>query len=275
MKQFLSVVLSILVFLLCTFSIVPDVKTERFFADGFNGATYEGSSTEIVDFARKDDEEISIKGAVPKYFNAGTYRNTCANIAGAILLGYYEKNYDELIPDFKAARVIRDKVLFATQTDAVQKVIDDLYVKMDTNIGGNGTTVNGFQSGLRQYVNEKGRNINYTAFVSNENLNIEQYKESIKNNIPVVLFVSKYTMIPLTEIYQNDYSDKYNKKIYGGDHVLVAYGIREIQYYNGTGGLIKSTILLMVATGYSQDALVYVQIDDRMRIIDGYSVNIY
>ena len=42
-----------------------------------------------------------------------------------------------------------------------------------------------------------------------------------------------------------------------------------------TGGLIKTSSLLMVATGYKQDALVYVQIDDRMRIIDGYSVNIY
>lgn len=274
MKQFLSVVLSILVFL-CTVSIVPNVEAERFFADGFNGATYEGSSTEVVDFGRKDDAEVSIKGALPKYSNAGIYRNTCANTAGAILLGYYEKSYDELIPNFKAARVIRDKVLFATQTDAVQKVIDELYVKMDTNNGGNGTTVNGFQNGLRQYVNEKGKNIEYTALVSNENLNIEQYKESIKNNIPVVLFVSKYTMIPLTGISQSGNSDTYNKKLYGGDHVLVAYGIREIQYYGNAGNLTKSTTLLMVATGYSQDPLVYVQIDDRMRIIDGYSVNIF
>lgn len=274
MKKFLSVFLSVFV-LLCAVSMIPEVKAERFFADGFNGSTYEGSSTEIVDFARKDDEEVSIKGALPKYSNAGTYRNTCANTAGAILLGYYEKSYDELIPNFKAARVIRDRVLFATQTDAVQKVIDDLYVKMDTNNGGNGTTVNGFQTGLRQYVTDKGRNIEYKKIVSNENLNIERYKEAIETNKPIVLFVSKYTMIPLTEIYQNDYSDKYNKKLYGGDHVLVAYGIREIQYYSSAGNLTKSTTLLMVATGYSQDPLVYVQIDDRMRIIDGYTINIY
>ena len=274
MKKFLSVFLSVLV-LLCAVSMIPEVKAERFFADGFNGSTYEGSSTEIVDFARKDDEEVSIKGAVPKYSNIGVYQNTCANTAGAILLGYYEKSYDELIPNFKAARVIRDKVLFATQTDAVQKVIDELYVKMDTNNGGNGTTINGFKNGLRQYVDEKGRNIEYTSIVSNEDLSIERYKEAIEVNKPIVLFVSKYTMIPLTEIYQNDYSDKYNKKLYGGDHVLVAYGIREIQYYSSAGNLTKSTTLLMVATGYSQDPLVYVQIDDRMRIIDGYTVNIY
>ena len=274
MKKFLSVFLSVFVFL-CAVSIVPEAKAERYFADGFNGATYEGSSTEIVDFARKDDEEVSIKGAVPKYSNAGTYRNTCANTAGAILLGYYEKSYDELIPNFKAARVIRDRVLFATQTDAVQKVIDELYVKMDTNNGGNGTTINGFQKGLSQYINEKGRNIEYTSIVSNENLNIESYKEAIEANKPIVLFVSKYTMIPLTGISQTSNSHKYEKNYYGGDHVLVAYGIREIRYYNETGKLIKSTTLLMAATGYSQDPLVYVQIDDRMRIIDGYTIKIY
>lgn len=274
MKKFLSVFLSFFVFL-CVVSVFPNAKAERYFADGFNGATYEGSSTEVVNFGRKDDDEVSIKGAVPKYSNVGVYRNTCANTAGAIFLGYYEKYYDELIPDFKSARVIRDRVIFAIQTDAVQKVIDELYVKMDTNIGGNGTTIKGFLNGLLQYVYEKGRDIEYTGLVSNENLNIEQYKELIKNDIPVVLFVSKYTMIPLTGISQSGNSDTYNKKHYGGDHVLVAYGIREIKYYNNVGGLIKTSYLLMVATGYKQDPLVYVQIDDRMRIIDGYSVKIF
>lgn len=274
MKQFVSIFMSMML-LLCVIAMVPDVNAERVFADGYNGSTYEGSSTETIDYYTKTDNEISIKGAVPKYHNTGSNRNTCANVAGSIVVGYYDKDYDELIPNFKAARIIRDRVIFSAQTDAVQNVIDDLYNKMDTNDTGNGTTVEGFKRGLEAYVEQQGRSITYEGLVSGERLNIEEYKQAINNEKPVALFVSKYTMIPISDLEQDNNTDVLDKLHYGGDHVLVGYGIREIKYYNQDGSLKKEVTLLMAATGYLQDPLVYIIIDDRMTIVDGYTVSIY
>lgn len=275
MKYFISICMSIVLI----FGVVGYVQapvSAMVFADGYNGSTYEGASVDTMAYDHKTDGEISIKGALPKYHNSGVNRNACANVAGSILLGYYDKNYDELIPNFKAARVIRDKVLFAGQTDAVQKVTDELYVKMKTNTTGDGTTVKDFKSGLESYVEQQDRHISYSSLVSRERLGIQKYKETIDNERPIVLFVSRYTMIDLYDgIKENNKSDTYNFLHYGGDHVLVGYGIREIKYYNKDGSLKDEINLLMVATGYYQDPLAYVIINDTMRIVDGYDVKIY
>lgn len=274
MKQAVSIFLSA-VLLICVVGSIPQLNTERVYADGYNGSTYESSSTELIEYHSKTDDESSIKGGLPKYSNGGTNYNTCANVAGATLLGYYDKDYGELIPAFDSARVIRDKILYSKQTSAVQTVIDELVVKMKTNQTGNGTTVNNFKNGLQLYVNEKGRNISYNSVMSSKRFNIEIYKKSIDNKQPVALFVSKYTMIPISDLKQNDQTDILRQDHFGGDHVLIGYGIREIRYFNKAGALMKQVTLLMAATGYKQTPLVYIKIDDRMQIIDGYNINIY
>lgn len=274
MKQMISVCMS-LVFLFGLAAYLPSAEGETFFADGYNGSTYEGTSYETITFSTKDDNELAIYGAVPKYSFVGTNLNTCANVAGGILLGYYDKDYNELIPNFEAVRIIRDKIIFADQTSAVQDVLDELYELMETNVGGPGTTVEGFKTGLREYVEDQGRNITYNSLVSSEELDIDDYKDAINNEKPVALFVSKYTMIALTGIDTVGNSDEYTMLHYGGAHVLIGYGIREIEYYNQDGSLKEKVTLLKVATGYSIDPLVYVIIDDRMQIIDGYEVTIY
>lgn len=274
MKKFLSVFLSVFVFL-CVISVVPKAKAERFFADGYNGSTYEGAGIEVISYSKKDDQEIYIAGGLPKYYNAGTNHNTCANVAGAIVLGYYDKEYDNLIMDFQAARTIRDKIIFSAQTNAVQTVIDDLYIKMQTNKGGEGTTIDCFKSGLQSYVQEKSMHIQYNSLVLNQELNFDLYKSAIDDKKPIVLFASKYTLVSLRGITENDKNDEYAKLYYGGDHVLIGYGIREINYYDEQGMLNRQVKCLLAATGYEQDSLAYILLDDRIKIIDGYSVSIY
>ena len=274
MKRFISICLC-LVLAAGVIGYVPSVNGAWFFADGYNGSTYEGSSTEIIRYGTKTDIENSMKGALPKYHDSGTNDNACANVAGSIILGFYDKDYDELIPNFKAARVIRDKIIFATQTQAVQDVIDDLHIRMKTNETGKGTTVEDFKTGLRSYVDQQGRDITYNPLVSKEQLDINGYKNSVNNKKPIVLFVSKYTMIDLNSIQESNQTDTYTLLHYGGNHVLVGYGIREIVYYNSNGSLQEKVTLLTVATGYYQDPLAYVVLDDTMRIIDVYEVEIY
>lgn len=274
MKKGLAVLLVMLV-IVGTMGFFPGSATEMVFADGYNGSTYEGAGVETITFSSKNDEEIFIDGGLPKYYDTSAeLKNTCANVAGAITLGYFDKDYDELIPNFKAARVIRDKVLFSTQTAAIQDVIIDLYQKMNTNSLGNGTSVEQFKNGLTQYVKEHGRNISYNQLVKNEQIDFDAYKRSVEEKKPIVLFVSKYTMLSITDFEKDSNTDELVMQYYGGDHVLIGYGIREISYFNADGSLKEQITFLRVATGYAQDALAYIRLDDRIRVIDGYTINI-
>lgn len=274
MKKLAALLLGV-VLALGSVGFFPAAAAEAYFADGYNGSTYEGSYIEIINYASKADSEIYIPGAVPKYYDTTALLNTCANTAGAILLGYYDGDYNNLIPNFESKRVILNKVLFSSMASPVQEVINDLYTRMGTNVGGAGTTVQGFKEGMQSYVQSKGRNISFTSVVSNGSINTSAYKNAVNSETPMALFVSKYSMLSLTCIDRYEEYDEYDVLKYGGNHVLIAYGIREIKYYDEYGAQFREVTLLQVATGYDEDPLVYVLVDDRIEFVDGYAVTIY
>ena len=160
--------------------------SQIYFADGYNGSSYIGSDSEIVNYFSKEDNEIKIEGALPKYSNEGVNYNTCANVAGTIILGYFDKDNNDLIPNFQASRLIRDKLIYTAQTEAVQNVIDCLYTKMSTNVGGVGTTIENFKAGLQSYVLEKNSDIQYLSLMDEEGINVNLYKNSIDDEKPSV-----------------------------------------------------------------------------------------
>lgn len=255
---------------------VNDSNETLYYGAGYNGATFIGTDTETITYATKEETEYSINGGLPTYYDTSTRQKTCANVAGAIVLGYYDKTYDELIYDFTSARVIRDRVIYYAQTDAVQSVMDNLYDTMETNsTSSGGTSVAGFQNGLRTYVNGKGRNITYSGTGQNNQLNKSAYIQSVQNNRPIALFVSKYSLIPILDFSISNTQDKLEKKYFSGNHVLISYGIKEINYYNANGTLKKQLTLLMVATGFRQEPLYYIELDSNSGMIESYSVNIY
>ena len=246
-----------------------------YFGSGYNGSVYEGSSTEYISYSTKSENEYAIKGGLPRYYDRGTNDNTCANVAGAIALGYYDKTYDELIPNFKAARVIKDKVIYSAPTEAVQAVIDKLYVSMETNgTSAGGTTISGFKNGLKSYVNDQGRSITYSSVGQNNKINRQAYIDSIEAERPVVLFMSGYSLLPVADFSDTSTRDKLEIKHYTGNHMLVACGLKEVKYYNSNGSLNQTLTLFIVSTGYSLDSICYLDVRGGS-LIDSYSINIY
>ena len=265
--------------LLCILSSVPHLTAEGnqtlYFSSEYNGSVYKGSSTEYISYSKKSESEEIIHSALPRYYNAGTNVNTCANVAGAIALGYYDKTFDELIPDFEAVRVIKDKVLYRAQTDAVQDVIDELYDRMDTNgTSAGGTTIAGFKNGLKSYVNSQGRSISYFSTGNNNNFNKQAYLKATREGQPVALFMSGYTLIPISDFSVSQTRDELYKMSYSGNHVLMGYGLKEIKYYNSNGTLKQTLTLLTVATGYNQDPLYYLDLG-ASGFVDSYAIDIY
>lgn len=276
MKTILCLIVT-LVTILSVNPLTAKVTDEQlYFGDEYNGAINTGSGTEYITYSTKEEEEYFINGGLPLYYDTSTRPKTCANVAGTIVLGYYDKTYDELIPNFSSARVIRDKVLYSTQTEAVQSVMDKLYVYMETNsTDAGGTSISGFKNGLKKYVNEQGRNFSYSGTGQNAQLNKSAYIQAIQNNNPIALFVSKYNLIPIKDFSVSATEDKLEKQYYSGNHVLMGYGIKEIRYYNAIGTLTRNLTLLMVATGYRQDPLYYIEMDSNNGMIDSFSIKIY
>lgn len=272
MKKFAALIMSIL--LAIPVFCMP-VNREMTFAEGYNGASLENSEFTSIPFSRKEEEEILINGGVPLYYDVSPRKNTCANVAGAIVLGYYDKSYDTLIENFSSARIIRDRVLYAKQTEAVDSTMARLYTLMKTNVTEGGTTVSNFKTGLQAYVEEQGRNIAYTQVIKNETLQERQYKLAIENERPIVLFVSKYTLISTTALDAESGAEEFYKQRYVGNHTVVCYGMRTIKYFDATGKLTEQMDLLKVATGYDHSPTGYILIDDYGTLVDGYEVNIY
>lgn len=146
---------------------------------------------------------------------------------------------------------------------------------MDTDSTSGGTTVAGFKNGLKSYINEKGKNVYYSVTGQSNQLNKTVFIQSIQNDRPVVLFVSKYTLIPIVDFSVSATEDKINKTKFEGNHVLVSYGLKEVKYYNSNGTLKKQLTLLMLATGFWQDPLYYIELNSSSSIIESYSINIY
>lgn len=263
MKNFISLAVSCIMGVFM-FSISPmQVSAEEicFADDGFNGSSFIRTEQEIINYAYKTETEDYISCSLPKYGEGSSRPNTCANIAGATLLGYYDKTYDEMIPNFTAGRTIRDKYIFNAKTSAVQDVIDDLYIRMATNTTGNGTTANNCRNGLASYINSKGRNVTYTNVVSGGTINYSLYDQAVNNETPMILFVSGYTLLKLGDFTESATQDVLNMSLYGGTHTVVAYGRKNIKYYNASNQLIREENFLRVATGYSTSPLVYIMVD--------------
>ena len=238
---------------------------EMTFADGFNGASWEETIEETVNFSYKQDEETFIEGTLPTYYDLSTYANTCAPVAGSIVLGYYDQYYDNLIENFTSTRVIFGMKLYNSQTEAVQTVINQLYSDMGTNNTEGGTTINGFKSGMTTYVGRKGRSVTFSQRV---------FKQSIQNEKPVVLFVSHYSLVDLTDLSEQTGTEDIFVQHYGGNHTLIGYGMRTVKYYNAASNLVRQLDLLAVATGFPDYPLAYIILDDYTNIIDGFEINI-
>ena len=106
-------------------------------------------------------------------------------------------------------------------------------------------------------------------------MNFSKYEDSIKQENPVVLFCSKYSLVSQMAFTAESGTEEFTLQHYIGNHVLIGYGIRTIKYYNSSGDLVHQLKLLAVGTGMSYGSLGYVLLDDYGTLIDGYKINIF
>ena len=223
-------------------------------------------TTEEITFTSRTENEVTTIGEFPMYYS-NNYSNVCGPVAGSMLVGFYDRYYENLIPDYTSYYTTTGKYKTYAPTQ-VADTISSLYTLMRTNVDDVGVSRTDFLNGLSDYVEDKGLTIQYTAIDSGSSFSYSAYKTSIDANKPVVLFCNN-VVLNTFGIYEN--SETIVSEPVSGGHIVVGYGYCEVEYYNGST-LFRSEKYMLVANGWSTIPLGYINIEEDYWYNNGYSV---
>ncbi len=218
-------------------------------------STYTTTTSETVNYTRKEESYEQTVNAVPLYYQTSQYPNSCGPTAGAIIVGFYDKYYENLIPDFNPC--ISTGAYKRNDRIYIPQLFGDLYTLMRTNVDDVGVSETDCLNGLTSYVVNHGRTINYTNIKSSNKVDENKYASAVHNNQPTILFCGKVDL-HLIATYSN--YDIVSKSEYVGAHIAVGYGIRTIKYYDGNN-VFRTDKYLQIAMGLSGNLSGLLKID--------------
>lgn len=237
------------------------------------GSSYKGSgvatyTSETISYTYRNENNTEIVKRHPAYHEDGVLQNACAAIAGTNIISYYDRYYENLIPNYTPGSKIGTMYLYKEQNGTVVSVMNQLNSDMQND--GSGTTLNQFKAGMTKYVNTKGLTITYESCVNNGSLNLLKVKENVEEGKPIVLFLSGYNLATIT-IGNN--TDSINYKMMDTNHVMVCFGIKEISYQLANGSS-RTNIYVQVATGLPGHIRGYYQLDYNGRIDEALAISV-
>lgn len=235
----------------------------------FKGGTNIETIEETINYAYKIEDEYFNPYKVPGYLS----QYTCGISAGGVAIGYYDKTYDELIPNH-TGKIFLGKYLWAPQGTAVDSMYDNLYTKM--NATSEGVTIDGYLGGVSSYVSSRGRSVLFTkSMASIGQLNSSQYKTALQNDKLLSIFIDGFSIIDYDLLRTYDGYDVITTDISRGAHIMVAFGYLDISYYNSSNQCFRKDSYIHVNTGFSTPALALVKLNQHCVIDDCYVTEIY
>lgn len=225
----------------------------------YSGGGEAVNTTELIEYDHKTVDEYSINGNLPNYYGQVGSSN-CANVAGAVTLGYYDRMFENLIPDYKTYTKLGSVIKYRGQSAEIEACMDTLYQLMGTDVNQIGTTYSGFQNGMQQYVSAQGYTYNYESVLSLGALDLNKFALAVENGKPVALFLPEYTIVQ--NIVENENSDLLYAVHIQVSHVTIACGYKVERYYNANGIMIDERTYLKVASGFFDYGIAYLSIDD-------------
>lgn len=214
----------------------------------YGGATGLTVTTQNFTFDKKVvTEDYEIKYGLPNY--ASTYGTTvCANTAGAIAIGYYDRFNEKLIPNYKTYSKLGSRIIYKTQNDTISSLINQLKNLMQGNL--EGATFAEFTNGMTTYASQAGYTYTQQNVMSGNSLNMAKVKTAITETKPVLLFLKNFTFAKTEE----SSSTLSIENTYGNyTHVTACYGYTEIKYYNNNQ-LVYTAKLLKIKSGFIETA---------------------
>lgn len=209
-------------------------------------------SVERIDYnTRTVLKDTNTPNNVPTYFQgfSSTMPNACGPVAGAIVVGYYDKYYENLIPDWQSYFPSTGRYRGQNMTNVIP-LIQDLYNRMETNVAGPGVSEAEFKAGLTSYVVDKGFNISYQHIWNGYSFDYSTFGQAVADNKVSALLVLESDVY---ELYLGDGYDNLTTTHLSGNHIMVAYGEYEVKYETDNGTVVDKYI--KVATGQSSTLL--------------------
>lgn len=250
---------------------------------------------ETITYERKEIVSFILDGGIPQYYNENnSIYNACANVAGAEVVGFYDKYYDNFIPDFTTGAYYNGKYIYYSQvgSDQVQNVINNLYTLMGTNTVNPGTSVTQFASGLGSYVSDKGKTASFTSVKSGDNVDVSKLDTQLRGGYPVAFFCSTYNII--TRIDDTSTSTTLNKFNYGDNHIMLSSGYKTYKFFKTevtkiwkplwynpfnyeyvyTEVNFRTDTYIVVSTGWSSIEFAYVKLYDDIVVDSAYAIKV-
>lgn len=199
----------------------------------------------IINYNYRTVDFNETSGGAPCYTPENGMSNACGAVAGATIVAFYDKYYDNMIPDWvsyypaSGRYRMRDSVY-------VPNVMWELYDLMQTNVKDVGVSEQEFVNGLKTYINNQGYSVNMQNVVSGSSIDYQACKNAINNNKVIALLSHAGDIYMVGEKSGQDIVTPVN---IAGSHIMVAYGYYEINYYNSNNTLFRTDIYLDVATG--------------------------
>lgn len=241
-----------------------------------NGFLYGGGSDgtpayERIDYSRREVNSYEIPYSVPTYWT-DTYTKYCASYAGANVLSYYDIEYKYLIPDCETGYTETDgSWKYYKQPVAVTSLINELFNRMGST--NNGTTVNGFKNGFRDYVQSKGYSVTYRSVMVGGGLYFDGCCAYMEMGEPVVMFLSSFN-VTMTILPSGTYDYIY-KEYYNMNHVMVGCGYMVIDYYNSDSTTsFRYDQYVKVASGMSSNHG-YMRLRDKIYVNEAICIDIF
>lgn len=246
-----------------------EYKTQGF--NYFGGASSSFTTVhDTVNFATKTTDEYSIEYDLPDF--CGTNGSSCANVAGAVVIAYYDRFYINLIPNYDPYFTFAG-LIFWNEDATTQGVINELSQLMLIGEPHEGTTFTEFQYGMQTFVERQGYTYTSNSVFSNGSLNFNAYKNAVENDIPVALFLTNFAMINgINEHTQG--VDTISSGYCPVSHVVVGCGYRVDTYYNANNSVIQTNKYLKVACGLTSYGIGYLNINGRTTISKAISIQI-
>lgn len=245
---------------------------KRYSASGSaRGGYLKGTEERDVYYSTKTTDEFKSTYGAPTFYTSE--QGACAVNAGGNIIAYYDCRYDDLIPGYSPIVIGGKYYIYGNQNSAVDNMFNTLYNMMGTEAIG--TSVEGFKSGMRQYVTSKNHSINITSATgSYYNVNFNYLKSQLKADVPAVVFLDTFSVTPTNGIAANNGYDHIKSEKYGGYHTMLVYGYKDITYYNSDGSVKERNTYLHVTTGFNGVGTALVDITRNCNVDDAYIMEV-
>ena len=269
----------IMCFIACCFAFIINIILFGFYKQVYiNSNTYSAVylyynnvNNEIINYTSKEVEYFETQNGVPLYNPNTSLSNSCGATAGAIILGFYDKYYEELIPNYVGYNTATGKYR-PNDLVYIPALMSELYDLMRINVDDVGVSEDDCLNGLKNYVIGKNYAISYTSIVSNNQVNKELLINSINDNKPILLFCGETEVI---KISSNQNQDNLVKSTITENHIYVGYGFYTVKYFNGSTNF-RTDLYMRVACGLFEFSDAYINISTTISSLDnGYAVSIY